>query len=291
MKRILIKVLVCCLLICPFVYLFSACEEKKEKEIEPLITYELNEEKTGYIVKTSSFDKSDIIIPDTYNDLPVVEIGKGALSSLALKSVVIPASVKVIGKDAFRLSGLTSVSFGENSQLETIGDSAFSGCAFSSITLPNGLKSIGKMAFDGCKNLKDITIPNSVTSIGAEAFGACAFTSITIPNSVTVISYNMFYGCEKLTSITIHDGVTEIQSSTFHDCTALTSINIPASVTKIGEEAFAGCTALTSATFVEKEGWKAGSTPIPSADLNNAETAAQYLTSDWNWNEWTRSAS
>jgi hypothetical protein len=77
---------------------------------------------------------------------------------------------------------------------------------------------IENYAFWYCRNLKSITIPDSVTYIGKEAFYYCrSLTSITIPNSVTEIGYKAFYSCKKLTSITIPDSVTYIGGCAFSD--------------------------------------------------------------------------
>jgi len=142
------------------------------------------------------------------------------------------------------------------------------------------------MAFDGCDNLTNISIPNSVTSIGNGAFMNCySLTSITIPDSVTSIGAMAFLLCTSLTAInvasdntnyssdqgilynknrtllltypsgktgsafTIPNGVTNIGLLAFFGCTRLTSVTIPISVTSIGEVAFAACPNLASVTF------------------------------------------
>jgi hypothetical protein len=52
--------------------------------------------------------------------------------------------------------------------------------------------------------VKDLIIPNDVTSIGKYAFYGCSgLTSIEIPNSITSIGKYAFYGCNGLTSITL----------------------------------------------------------------------------------------
>ena len=59
-----------------------------------------------------------------------------------------------------------------------------------------GVKVIGDRAFFSCEYLKDVNIPNSVTSIGDASFMACdSLNSIDIPNSVTSIGSNAFAYC------------------------------------------------------------------------------------------------
>ena len=201
----------------------------------------------------------------------------------SLKSITIPSSVKSIGVFAFSgCSGLTSVTIPYSVKL--IGWNAFRGCSsLKSITIPSSVTSIGDDAFYGCTGLtsvhitdlkawckisfednpvryahhlylngsmvKDLVIPNSVTSIGASAFRGCSdLTSVTIPNSVTSIGDDAFNYCFGLTSVTIGSSVTSIGAWAFGNCSGLTSIEIPNSVTSIGSSAFAGCSGLRSVT-------------------------------------------
>ena len=118
------------------------------------------------------------------------------------------------------------------------------------VILPESLTSIGDNAFTYCRGLTSITIPDSVTSIGYRAFHACSgLTSITIPDSVTSIGHEAFSGCSKLTSVIIGNGVTSIGDSAFESCFNLASITIPDSVTSIGSSTFSGCKSLTSITI------------------------------------------
>ena len=118
------------------------------------------------------------------------------------------------------------------------------------ITIPNDVTSISDYAFFGCRGLTSITIPNSVTSIGARAFDGCSgLTALNIPNEVTSIKELTFSGCTGLTSLTIPNSVTSIGYRAFSSCFNLTSLNISNKLTSIGDEAFVGCCGLTSITL------------------------------------------
>ena len=221
---------------------------------------------------------TEILIPTTYNDLPVVSVEASAfLNNTAITSVVLPDGITSIGEKAFNgCESLTSVLFGKNSQLSSIGPGAFNYCySLESITIPESvtnigseafiycyglrsvtfgensqLTSIGEGAFNWCESLESITIPDSVTSIGDGAFNWCeSLESITIPDGVKSIGNHAFAGCSALESITIPDSVLNIGNSAFAECTALESITIPDSVLSIGYSAFEGCTALKNITI------------------------------------------
>ena len=108
----------------------------------------------------------------------VTQVGNGTtLSSnsdtkLRLISVNFNKDVKIIKANAFKdFQGLTYVTFDNHSECHTIEDSAFEGCTnIFDIKLPDSLTSIGNNAFKGTSNLETIYIPPNVTSIGSNAF-------------------------------------------------------------------------------------------------------------------------
>ena len=118
-------------------------------------------------------------------------------------------------------SGLTSVhitdlaawckiTFGDN-PLSYAHHLYLNGEEIKDLVIPNSVTTIGDHVFEGCSGLTSVTIPNSVARIGNFAFEECTgLTSVTIPNSVTSIGVRAFWKCTSLTSVTIGSSVREI---------------------------------------------------------------------------------
>ena len=177
-----------------------------------------------------------------------------------LTNVVIPNSVRSIGSEAFtRCYGLTSVEI--PSSVISIGLRAFNWCseltsvhisdlaAWCSITFEdeysNPLYFATHLFKDG-QEIKDLVIPDGVTSIKGYAFDCCyGLTSVEIPNSVKDIEVDAFRGCYYIKNVKFGNNVKSIGDRVFYLCGDLTKIELPSSITNIGKEAFYGCGAVS----------------------------------------------
>ena len=105
----------------------------------------------------------------------------------------------------------------------------------------------GSSVFNNAKNIKRVTIPDTVTSINQHAFSGCEnLSKITLSKNLKNIGVYAFMDCSSLTNVVIPDNVINIGDSAFDSCKSLTSITIPNNVTNIGERVFNKCSALTS---------------------------------------------
>lgn len=242
----------------------------------PLI-YRLNSDGTGYIVSgISDKECEDIIIPDEYNGLPVLEIGNSAfLNCTSAKTLVLPRNLTTIGVMAFCIcTNIRSIELPDT--VTTIKEYAFNNCrSITSFIIPEGVTSIEEKTFYYCDSLKSIVIPKNISKIGEMAFSRCnALTSLTvdkdnkvfdsrencnaiietatntlvagckttlIPSSVQVIGSGSFWYLESLNNIVIPNGVTTIKSLAFDSCTSLQKVEIADSVTSIEGAAFSNC--------------------------------------------------
>lgn len=205
----------------------------------------LMELKEGYYAVAgagTTVNNATVVIPETYNGLPVKEINDGAFSFSNMKNITIPDSITKIGNEAFMACRLLQyVSLPKN--LTEISDSMFYQCVeLLIVELPSTVTTIGYRAFATCTSLVTINIPEGVTAIGDAAFYSCtSLTSITLPDVLTEIGDRLFMNCSSLKSITIPQNITSIGDMAFAACRILSEIVIPNNVEYIGEFAFLNC--------------------------------------------------
>lgn len=129
----------------------------------------------------------------------------------------------------------------------TLGNSCFSGNKnVVKVNIPSTIRTVEGRAFVN-SGLKEITIPETVTSLGGAAFNECYnLEKAVIKAPVTKIEMFTFENCYNLKSVILPNTIKEIDSYAFLSCTNLTSVNIPSSLKKLNRAVFQGCSSLTS---------------------------------------------
>lgn len=150
--------------------------------------------------------------------------------------------------------------------VEQIGNRAFAYTQIKALPEMLGLKRIGGEAFYGCKNLKKLTIPETVEYIGGSAFYGCSniwsltynainaecesfmepnapLEKIVIGDKVRRLPRGIFSGRE-FTEVTLPACLERIDEFAFYGCKNLTTINLSDSIRYIGDNAFYGCSSL-----------------------------------------------
>ena len=233
----------------------------------------------------SGFEIKCVVIPEG-----VTKIDYGAFYGNHLKEIYIPASVVSIGDEVFaycdKLKSIHVKTDNKNytvadgvlftkskdtllvypssrkdkayivpDGVKVIGGGAFSDSKLETVVLPEGVTSIGRSAFCGCTELKELTIPASVTEIHDDALGMFNYnmtkievsrdnkkfasidgvlfdkgmkTLIQYPNSKDSVEY------------TIPDTVTAVNREAFGNSLYLKKITLSAKIKIIGESLFYG---------------------------------------------------
>ena len=224
----------------------------------------------------------------------VTSIGRFAFyDCTSLCNISIPDSVTSVGYRAF--TGCTNLQSNTYSNAKYLGDTnnpyvvlwKAESTSIPSCDIHSNTKVIHSGAFDGCTNLKDITIPNAIKNIGDHAFYDCtgleeinfnatgmndlaacnyAFYNAGINgNGITVnvganvseipaclfYSYDKISHAPKITTLNFTEGSAcrNIGNYAFYCCASLTSITIPDSVTDLGDYAFYCCNGLEEINF------------------------------------------
>ena len=117
--------------------------------------------------------------------------------------IIIPNTVKVIGKDVFK----------KNLHL-------------TSVVIPDSVTRIEEHAFYECYNLKQVSFGNGLKYIGKSAFCECSsLTSISLPQSTMIIDDCAFWLCSNLENVTIENKNVRFINRPFDYCDKLQVIN------------------------------------------------------------------
>lgn len=181
-------------------------------------------EKSSYAVNTQNLNNGITLDSGTKNAEPAVEWELGVLDYLQYN--ITDSGVRITGCDK---------SVKDLVIPDTIGGKP--------VTV------IDWYAFENHKNLRTVTIPETVTHISRFAFVHCtALETVNMPSSLYAIEQSAFLDCPKLQGIAFPDSLRVIEERAFSGCDSLTEAAIPADCQIVGDYAFFDCPSLPQIT-------------------------------------------
>ena len=245
-------------------YLFGATSYTEQSSfvpssLEKVILLGLNGENKDTVTPYAFYGCGDIEIVLPENTRIISEY---AFARAEFTSFVIPNSVIEIGigafEDADELEEMTIPFVGKNAN-ETVSAYSVFSYIFNGDT-PNSLKKVTLTGGNGANrdtipflafessNLREVILPEGITTIGAGAFHFCTdLESINFPSTLKTIEDSAFFQT-KLNSIVLPEGLETIGQQAFAS-TRLSYILVPGTVTTIGSFAFASNGHLKSIVF------------------------------------------
>ena len=156
---------------------------------------------------------ASIVIPETIDGMPVVEIVPWAFESTSIVDIKIGANIRKIGDEAF-----------------------YSCEKLSSVTWNHKCDVIPDFCFLGCSNLTQFDF-SDIKKIGQYAFEKSGLQKVFLPENIKIIEIGTFRECSGLRSVTWNCTCDVIPALCFYMCPNLTNFDF-SSIKKVGQYAF-----------------------------------------------------
>lgn len=235
--------------------------------------YKIAEDGSAHILQYQG-EELQVVIPDQIDGHAVTEIGAEAFMEygVAIESIEVPGSVKVIREGAFRMCmSLRELILQEG--LESIEGGSLYVAPLEKLSIPSTVRNIenayelGEMPWEiaernpwyftdgyglyhrsGQEQHLEVVQKNDTriqyqildgtTVIGKECFSGHAFIEkIDCPESLRCIGADAFESCQALREIQLNHGLEEIGEDAFSYCIALKELSLPDTLVEIGDKA------------------------------------------------------
>ena len=193
--------------------LLKAKKRKGGKVLDSIFKYKIINEEIVITGLQEGVVTTSIVISETIDGMPVVEIKPEAFQSTSITDIKIGENIREIGIQAFYMcKKLKSVTW--HCQCDVIPTNCFLGCS-----------NLASFNFAGIKK------------IGTYAFYKSGLQEVCLTENIEVVSEWAFYGCEKLSSVIWNCKCDVIPTCCFSRCSNLTQFDF-LNVKKIGAYAF-----------------------------------------------------
>ena len=214
-----------------------------------------------YSDRNNNTHSGSVSIPETVTsngtEYSVTTIGESAFKGSAVTSVSMPEGITSIDYNAFSgCQNLETVALPES--LTIFGFRAFESCKLlKTIKIPSGVTAIPGSCFYCCSSLESVTIPVGVMTIGQYAFLGCNLKELTLPSTVTMIGSRAFDSNNRFQSITCNATTPPSLGENAFNYNISTTVKVPLS---------------SIAAYRQAEGWKNFSNYCSGEVVNNGIT-------------------
>ena len=85
---------------------------------------------------------------------------------------------------------------------------------------------LGEFVFDGCRNLRQLTLPAQLKTLWGYTFTRCGIEEILLPDSLRIIPPFAFKECKNLRRVVCGAGLEKIHAWAFAGCEQLTEAGL-----------------------------------------------------------------
>lgn len=101
---------------------------------------------------------------------------------------------------------------------------------------------IGAYAFDGCADLKSVTMPEGLLAVNTYSMRkANLLDTVIFPSTVEFFATGVFQNCTGIKMVDMSSKATRVENVTFQNCTALQKVILPQNCVYVGASCFSGC--------------------------------------------------
>ncbi|ELP88896.1 hypothetical protein EIN_475980 [Entamoeba invadens IP1] len=166
-----------------------------------------------------------------------------------------------------------------NTQQTTFEEKALQATELVTFTVPSCVRGLSEFCFSECMYLKNVVLPDSITSLGNCCFANChSLSTFTVPHCVRSLAFGCFQSCKNLSQIELSQHLTSLGGCCFYGCSSLEQLHLPCYLETIGEYCFTDCKSLKHLSLTKtplkevKKGCFSGCVNLGNIDLPTSVT-------------------